>query len=172
MAQSRWACCCCSSATAATKRETYLLPLLPRCPHGSGYGSMRGSGNGAPRRCAPPGWRWWLRYALLALYALAPPVALMATGAARMRRPRCCSRSRPASRCWRRTARGWLRAGRAALGCAWMGTAALLLLLPRAVDAAMAPFVRWMGQQLPADGTVYALSNVAARRSRASCRSR
>ncbi|MFO1402876.1 MAG: phospholipid carrier-dependent glycosyltransferase [Steroidobacteraceae bacterium] len=150
-------------SAAATKRETYLLPLLPPLVLWLGLRVDAWFGQWSAATGAPPGWRWWLQYALLALYALAPPVALMAyrrgpDATALVLLALAAGVALLAAHGALRGRR--LRAGRAALGCAWMGTAALLLLLPRAVDATkdMAPFVRWMGQQLPADGTVYALN--------------
>jgi 4-amino-4-deoxy-L-arabinose transferase-like glycosyltransferase len=150
-------------SAAATKRETYLLPLLPPLFLWLGLRVDAWFGPWSAARDTAPGWRWWLQYALLALYAVAPSVALMiyrrgldatalgllaggaglallaALGALHGRR---------------------LQAAQAALGCAWAGTAAMLLLLPRALDATkdMAPFVRWVDRQLPPDGPIYALN--------------
>lgn len=149
-------------SASATKRETYLLPLLPPLALclalrvTDWYAAWHAARAGA-------GWRWWAQFPLLALYALAPgvaalvylrradPPALLALLAAlaavglclvavlRDRRP---------------------LAARAALGCAVVGAASLLVLAPRAIDAQknMAPFVRWVDTRLPPGQPVSALN--------------
>jgi 4-amino-4-deoxy-L-arabinose transferase-like glycosyltransferase len=150
-------------SAAATKRETYLLPLLPPLGLWLGlriadwYHAWHAAGETAL------GWRWWTQGALLALYALAPgaaaliylrradPLALLALLAA------ATLIGIGVSATWR--GRRAL-AARAALGCAALAAAALLVLVPRSIDVEknMAPFVRWVDTQLPAGEPVYALN--------------
>jgi 4-amino-4-deoxy-L-arabinose transferase-like glycosyltransferase len=150
-------------SASATKRETYLLPLLPPLFLWLGLQVARWWEAWSEQAGAHLGWRWWGQFALLALYALAPPLL----GLAWLRRADPLAllllagavavvglALRAATQARR------VPAGRAALGCAWLGAAAWLLLLPHLLDGTkdMAPFVRWVDQQLPPGQSVYALN--------------
>jgi 4-amino-4-deoxy-L-arabinose transferase-like glycosyltransferase len=148
---------------SATKRETYLLPLLPLLFLWLGIRSYDWWQDWQLRAGAGLGARWWLQVSLLCLYALAPPLAawiwlrsfniwvfaallLAALSAAAL-----LIASAKAQR---------VRAGLAALVCAYAGSALLLALAPMLLNETkdMGPFVRWVGQQLPAGQAVYATS--------------
>jgi 4-amino-4-deoxy-L-arabinose transferase-like glycosyltransferase len=148
---------------SATKRETYLLPLLPLLFLWLGIRGYEWWQDWQRRTNAGLGVIWWLQVLLLCLYALAPPLAAWI---------------------WLRTLNAWVlaallvaalsaggllyasaaaqrvRAGLAALVCAFAGSALALALAPMLLNETkdMGPFVRWIGQQLPAGQAVYATS--------------
>jgi 4-amino-4-deoxy-L-arabinose transferase-like glycosyltransferase len=148
---------------SATKRETYLLPLLPPLFLWLGLHVEHWWAAWRQRDEARLGWRWWTQFALLAAYALASP--LLALGYLRRADPLALLLLGGALAivAWALAAAGRARrvaAGRAALGCAWIGAVAWLLLLPHVIDGVkdMAPFVRWVNRQLPAGQPVYVLN--------------
>jgi 4-amino-4-deoxy-L-arabinose transferase-like glycosyltransferase len=149
-------------SASATKRETYLLPLLPLIFIWLGIRTHEWWQQWQLRGEASSGAGWWLQAALLAIYALAVPigawiwlrsfnpwvavtllVALLCVSA-------LCYYSATAQR---------LRAGPAAMTCAVAGAATILLLAPLLLNQMkdMAPFVRTIDRSLPADQPVYAL---------------
>ena len=150
-------------SAAATKRETYLLPLLPPLFLWLGLRVAAWYEAWLAPTTTRLGWRWWTQFTLVALYALVPaaaalvytrrpdPLALVLIGFGLAMIVVAFA-----------TAVGGRRqaAGRAALGCAWVGAAALLLLAPRVIDQTknMAPFLRWVDHQLPRGEPVYALN--------------
>ena len=146
---------------SATKRETYLLPLLPllflwlgirTCEWWQAWQLRGDRGLGA---------MWWLQVSLSCVFALAPPLAAWIW--LRTAKPEVLAALLAAI-----LAAAWLlytsamaqrvRAGPAALICAFAGSALTLALAPVLLNATkdMAPFVRWIGQQLPAGQAVYA----------------
>lgn len=150
-------------SASATKREIYLLPLLPPLFLLLGLQLERWWEEWNTLGRGPLGWRWWMQYALLALIGLAPALLALVY----LRRPDARAllafsvvlailvytlilalRGRRVS------------AGRAALGCAWAGAAALLLLAPHVIDAQkdMAPFVHWIDGRLPPGEPVHAIN--------------
>jgi 4-amino-4-deoxy-L-arabinose transferase-like glycosyltransferase len=151
-------------SASATKRETYLLPLLPLLFLWMGLRVAAWLDAWEAQTTSGLGWRWWTQFALLALFASAPAaaalvylrradalaLALLACGVAMIALALAA-----ALRARRRLA------GRAALGCAWVGAAALLLLLPPVIDQSkdMAPFVRWLDGRLPAGAPVPVLNS-------------
>ena len=150
-------------SASATKRETYLLPLLPPLFLWLGLRVARWWEAWREQAGTRLGWRWWVQFTLLALYALAPPLL----GLAWLRRADALALLLLAGggavvglALVAATQARRVRAGRAALGCAWVGAAAWLLLLPHLIDDTkdMAPFVRWVDQQLPPGAPVYALN--------------
>lgn len=146
---------------SATKRETYLLPVLPLLFLWLGIRTCEWWQQWQPRRGGRLGLLWWLQVVLLVLVTLAAPAA---------------------GWIWRQTPNAWilgallvavpcaaallyfsirgdrLRAGPAALVCAVAGGAIVLALAPPLLNATkdMGPFVRWIGEQLPPAEPVYA----------------
>jgi 4-amino-4-deoxy-L-arabinose transferase-like glycosyltransferase len=148
---------------SATKRETYLLPLLPllflwlgiRCHEWWQDWQLRGA--------AGLGVLWWLQVLLLALYALAAPVAAwiwLGTLNPWVLAALLFSALSVAYLSYASARSQRLRAGPAALACAFAGAAMTLALAPMLLNDTkdMGPFVRWVGQQLPAGQAVYATS--------------
>jgi 4-amino-4-deoxy-L-arabinose transferase-like glycosyltransferase len=145
-------------SAAATKREIYLLPVLPLL-------FLRAGGRAAERidaarHGAPLGGWWWAQLALLFIWLLALPV--VALGYLRAADPLAVTLLVLAlglsggllRAAWRRSGQlpGWMAAAAlAASAWAW-------LLVPHVLEASksMAPFVRWLNQQLPAGEPVYA----------------
>jgi 4-amino-4-deoxy-L-arabinose transferase-like glycosyltransferase len=146
---------------SATKRETYLLPLLPLLFLWLGIRTCEWWQEWQPRAGRRLGAMWWLQVFLLCLFAPAAPVAawiwlrtvnaqvLAALIAAILAAAWLLYTSATAQRS---------RAGPAALLCAFAGSALTLALAPVLLNETkdMAPFVRWIGQQLPAGQPVYA----------------
>lgn len=146
-------------SVASTKRETYLLPLLPLLFLWLGIHAARWWRE-RQAAAAPAGTAWWLQSLLLAVLALGPPLAL-------------CLWSRrvvPLAVLWAVAAiavlawlvqatwrRRWFHAGIAALGCAVVGMGALLSLAPALNGMKdMGPFVTGIGRELPPGAPVYA----------------
>jgi len=146
---------------SATKRETYLLPLLPLLFLWLGIRSYEWWQHWQLRTDRHMGALWWLQASLLCLWALAAPLAgwiwlkalnpwilavlslsLIAAGAL----------------LYTTVAAQRVRAASAALICAYVGAAATLVLAPPLLNSAkdMGPFVSWIGRQLPAGQPVYA----------------
>ena len=147
---------------SATKRETYLLPLLPLLFLWLGIRSYEWWQDWQqPRTGAGLGVLWWLQVSLLCLYALAPPLAgwfwLKSVNAALLAALIIAALS-SAWLLYTSAAAQRVRAGLAALACAVAGSALLLALAPMLLNQTkdMGPFVRWIGQQLPANQAVYA----------------
>lgn len=146
---------------SATKRETYLLPLLPPLFLWIGIRSLEWWRAWCAREVRGVGALWWLQALLLCLYAVAAPVAawiwrgrLSAAVLAGL-----LLASLPAAALVLFSARGdRRRAGPAALACAVTGVGVLLSLAPGMLDPVkdMGPFVRWVGTQLPVGAGVYA----------------
>ncbi|MGA2563506.1 MAG: glycosyltransferase family 39 protein, partial [Steroidobacteraceae bacterium] len=146
---------------SATKRETYLLPLLPLLFLWLGIRSYEWWQNWRLCTESRMGAFWWLQVALLCLWAPAAPLAgwiwlklpnlwILATlSLALLAAALLLYTSLSAQRA---------RAASAALICAYVGAAATLVLAPPLLDGVkdMGPFVRWIGQQLPAGQSVYA----------------
>ncbi|HEY3808957.1 MAG TPA: phospholipid carrier-dependent glycosyltransferase [Steroidobacteraceae bacterium] len=149
-------------SASATKRETYLLPLLPLIFLWLGIRTHEWWQQWQLRGDASAGAGWWLQAVLLAIYALAVPIGAWI---------------------WLRSFNPWvvvtllaallcvaalfyysvtvqrLRAGPAAMSCAVAGAVIVLLLAPLLLNHMkdMAPFVRTIDRSLPADQPVYAL---------------
>jgi 4-amino-4-deoxy-L-arabinose transferase-like glycosyltransferase len=147
-------------SAAATKRGTYLLPALPLLF--LAFGAQVANWQRA-RLAAPgdgPGFAWGVQAALLGLFALVPPVAALVY----LRRPDPVAVAfviLAAGACGMlvRTRRDAARNLVALAACALAATGSLLVLLPRVLNDAkdMAPFVAWIGRQLPDRAPVYAL---------------
>ena len=149
-------------SVSATKRETYLLPLLPLIFLWLGIRTtewwQQWQGGPASRL----GMAWWLQALLLGLYALGIPVAAWVW----LRRPdmRVIAALLIDALCvgvmLSCAVRGQrLRAARAALGCAVAGSAVTLWLAASLLDPIkdMGPFVREVSAMLPPRYPVYAL---------------
>jgi 4-amino-4-deoxy-L-arabinose transferase-like glycosyltransferase len=146
---------------SATKRETYLLPLLPllflwlgirSCEWWQEWQLRAGRGLGA---------MWWLQVCLLCLFALAAPLAAwiwLGTANAAVLAALLAAILAAAWLLYTSAMAQRPRAGPAALICAFAGSALTLALAPVLLNDTkdMAPFVRWIGQQLPAGQPVYA----------------
>ncbi len=146
---------------SATKRETYLLPVLPLLFLWLGIRTYEWWQHWQLSRDRQLGVLWWLQVAVLCLCALAAPVAaliwrrapdvrlLAALLAAAVGAGALLYNSARAQRA---------QAGIAALICAVVGGAVLLALAPILLNTTkdMGPFVRWLDQQLPAGQPVYA----------------
>jgi 4-amino-4-deoxy-L-arabinose transferase-like glycosyltransferase len=144
-----------------TKRETYLLPVLPLLFLWLGIRSYEWWQDWRLRTGRDLGAIWWLQVSLLCLFALGPPMAawiwLRTANAAVLAALLVALLSAAwllytSARAQRR------RAGPAALICAFAGSALTLALAPVLLNDIkdMGPFVRWIGQQLPAGQAVYA----------------
>ena len=147
---------------SATKRETYLLPLLPLLFLWLGIRSYEWWQHWQLRTDRHLGALWWLHVLLLCLYVLAPPLAgwvwlkvpnawiLAALVLAALAALGLFHTTATAQR---------VRAGVAALICAYVGSVLMLGLAPLLLNETkdMGPFVRWIGQQLPPGAPVYAL---------------
>jgi len=149
-------------SASGTKRETYLLPLLPLIFLWLGIRTHEWWQHWQIRRDTGLGAAWWLQALLLAVYALAAPVAAWI---------------------WLKAANAWvlatlliavvcstallyfsltgqrLRAGPAAMACAIAGSALALVLAPVLLNGVkdMGPFVRSIGAALPPGQPVYAM---------------
>jgi len=148
-------------SVSATKRETYLLPLLPLLFLWLGIRSYEWWQDWQLRVGPALGWLWWLQVLLLCAYVLGPPIA----GWIWLRSPNvwllaaltlglvCTAALVRFSLLRLRVRAGWM-----ALLCAILGGATVLTLSPVLLDDAkdMAPFVRWIGAQLPPATPVYA----------------
>jgi 4-amino-4-deoxy-L-arabinose transferase-like glycosyltransferase len=146
---------------SATKRETYLLPVLPLLFLWLGSRSYEWWRHWQLRTDRRMGVLWWLQVSLLCLWALAPAAAgwiwlkaanpwiLAALLAAAIAGAALLYSSLRAQRA---------HAAVAALYCAYVGAAATLVLAPLLLNETkdMGPFVRWIGQQLPPGQSVYA----------------
>jgi hypothetical protein len=146
---------------SATKRETYLLPLLPLLFLWLGIRSYEWWQHWQLRTDGRMGALWWLQVSLLCLWALAAPLAgwiwlkavnpwiLAALSLALIAAAALLYSSLAVQR---------MRAAGAALICAYVGAAATLVLAPPLLNRTkdMGPFVRWIGQQLPPGQPVYA----------------
>jgi 4-amino-4-deoxy-L-arabinose transferase-like glycosyltransferase len=148
---------------SATKRETYLLPLLPLLFLWLGIRSYDWWQDWQLRDTRGIGVLWWLQVLLLSVYALAAPVAAWIW--LRAFNPWVLAALLFSALCtiylWLTTANAQrARAGPAALACAFAGSAVALALAPMLLNDTkdMGPFVRWVGQQLPAGQAVYATS--------------
>jgi hypothetical protein len=148
---------------SATKRETYLLPLLPLLFLWLGIRThewwQHWQRSGEPRL----GIIWWLQTALLCLYCLAPPLAAwvwMGTANAPIVITLLLGVV-PAARLVYLSARHQRRrAGVWALMAAFAGNAILLALAPPLLNDTkdMGPFVTALGQRLPPGEPVYAVN--------------
>jgi 4-amino-4-deoxy-L-arabinose transferase-like glycosyltransferase len=146
---------------SATKRETYLLPILPLLFLWLGIRSYEWWQAWQLRAESGAGLLWWLQVLLLSLYALAAPVGawiwLKSPNAwvlAALLIAALCT----AALCYFSATRQRLHAGWAALVCAVAGGAIVLTLAPVLLNQTkdMGPFVHWIGQQLPPGERVYA----------------
>jgi 4-amino-4-deoxy-L-arabinose transferase-like glycosyltransferase len=148
-------------SASATKRETYLLPVLPLLFLWLGVRTCEWWQQWQLRREPWLGLLWWLQVVLLLLVMLAAPVA----GWIWLKSPNAwilgallagvpCA----ASLLYFSVRGDRLRAGPAALVCAVVGGVVVLVLAPPLLNATkdMGPFVRWIGEQLPAGEPVYA----------------
>ena len=149
-------------SASATKRETYLLPVLPLIFLWLGIRTYGWWQHWQLRGDADLGALWWLQALLLALYALAAPLAawiwLKVPNAWVVVTLLIAALCVAALIYYSATAQR-LRAGPAALACAIAGSAAVLILAPVLLDDLkdMGPFVRSIGQSLPPGQPVYAL---------------
>lgn len=149
-------------SASATKRETYLLPALPLIFLWLGIRTHEWWQHWQLRHDAALGLGWWLQALLLAIYALAAPVAAWI---------------------WLRSINLWViatlalallavavlfycsitaqrqRAGPAAMACAVAGGAVMLVLAPVLLNGVkdMGHFVRGIDRALPPGQPVYAL---------------
>jgi 4-amino-4-deoxy-L-arabinose transferase-like glycosyltransferase len=146
---------------SATKRETYLLPVLPLLFLWLGIRTHEWWQQWQLRRGAWLGPLWWLQVLLLCVVTLAAPVAAWiwlkgvnawVLGTLLVAVPCVASLLYFSLRADRE------RAGPAALVCAVAGGAIVLVLAPVLLNGIkdMAPFVRLIGQQLPSGEPVYA----------------
>jgi len=145
---------------SATKRETYLLPLLPLIFLGLGVHVADWWRSWRQRGSAPLGVSWWLQTLLLGVFVLAPPVLVSGwqqrsdvltvslfllglLGAGLLLRASCKAQ---------RT-----RAGILALANAVIATSSLLVLAAHAFDGMkdMTPFAASVGHELPPGMPVY-----------------
>ena len=147
-------------SAAATKRETYLLPLLPPLFLLLAADSVEWWQARAQRQ----GWGkgWWIQLGFVGFVALAPAagtlvylrrpdplaVGLLAAAAALLTSAVSAARRQ----------RGW-RAPAALLACSLVGAAGLAVLPGRMLDRDkdMAPFVAWIDGRLPSGEPVYAV---------------
>ena len=149
-------------SASATKRETYLLPVLPLLFLWLGIRTHEWWQQWQLARGGPVGIGWWLQTLLLAAYAITAPVAALlwlkapnpwvlatlAIGSA-------CA----LALCYFSATGQRLRAGPAALVCAAAGAAIALFLVPLLLDEVkdMGPFVRGIDALLPPGQPVAAL---------------
>ncbi len=146
---------------SVTKRETYLLPLLPLLFLWLGIRTHEWWQQWQGRDGQRLGAFWWLQVSMLCLYALGPPVAawlwLKSVNAAVLAALLVAAASVTWLLYTSATAQR-ARAGWAGLLCAFAGSALTLVLAPILLNDIkdMGPFVRWIGQQLPAAQPVYA----------------
>jgi 4-amino-4-deoxy-L-arabinose transferase-like glycosyltransferase len=146
---------------SATKRETYLLPVLPLLFLWLGIRTHEWWQQWQLGRKAWLGLLWWLQVLLLCLLALGGPVAAwlwLKSVNAWVLGALCVAAPCAASLVYFSLKGDRLRAGPAALICAVAGAACVLALAPALLNETkdMGPFVRWIGQQLPPGGAVYA----------------
>jgi 4-amino-4-deoxy-L-arabinose transferase-like glycosyltransferase len=149
-------------SASATKRETYLLPVLPLIFLWLGIRTYEWWQHWQLRRDAGLSAAWWLQALLLAIYALAAPVAawiwLKAPNAWVIATLLIAALCVAALIYYSVTAQR-LRAGPAAMACAIAGSAVVLTLAPVLLNEVkdMGPFVRSIGQALPPGQPVYAI---------------
>ena len=149
-------------SASATKRETYLLPILPLLFLWLGIRTYEWWQHWQLLQRPRLGAGWWLQTLLLAVYALAAPISawiwlhgpnawIVGTLLIALL---CVSALLYCSVTGQR-----LRAGPAALACAIAGSAIVLTLAPVLLDNLkdMGPFVRSIGELLPPGQPVYAL---------------
>jgi 4-amino-4-deoxy-L-arabinose transferase-like glycosyltransferase len=149
-------------SASATKRETYLLPLLPLLFLWLGIRACEWLQEWQLQARLRMGVLWWFQALLLCLYALAVPIAaciwLRAFNPAVLAGLALCAVS-AALLLYYTVAGRRPRAAAAALICAVVGCAVALALAPVLLDSTkdMGPFVRWVGEQLPQNQPVYAI---------------
>jgi 4-amino-4-deoxy-L-arabinose transferase-like glycosyltransferase len=145
---------------SATKRETYLLPLLPPLFLWLGIRTCEWWQNWQLRLKPQLGVLWWLQVLLLCIYLLAAPIA----GLVWLRAPNpwliaalTIAIMSAAALLRFSFLRERLRAGWAALFCAVVAAAIILALSPALLNDTkdMGPFVRWVGQQVPPGSPIY-----------------
>lgn len=146
---------------SATKRETYLLPLLPLLFLWLGIRAYEWWQDWQSRVTPGLGWLWWLQVLLLCVYLLGAPIAgWIWQGSANVWLLASLALGLAAAAALVRFSllRQRIRAGWTALLCAILGGALLLALAPVLLDDTknMAPFVRWIGAQLPPSVPIYA----------------
>lgn len=148
---------------SATKRETYLLPVLPLLFLWLGIRALEWWRGWQRAPAGALGAGWWLQVALLCLYCLLPPLAAWVwTGSASA--PiviALLAAAMPVAALLVVSARGQRRrAGAWALIVAIAGNAILLALAPPLLDDTkdMGPFVTALGQRLPPGQPVYAVN--------------
>jgi len=149
-------------SASATKRETYLLPVLPLIFLWLGIRTHEWWQQWQLERSGRLGLGWWLQSLLLSLFALAAPSAALVWLKAPA--PAAVATLAVAFVCiaalWYLGCTGQrLRAGLAALVCAIAGAAMALFLAPLVLDDVknMGPFVRGIGELLPPAQPVAAL---------------
>lgn len=146
---------------AATKRETYLLPVLPLLFLWLGIRSYEWWQHWQLAGARRLGAVWWLQAGLLCLYTLLPPIAAwvwqgragaLILGALLLTAVPAAALLYSSARQQRARAAFW------AAGSAFAAAAALLALAPPLLDGTknMGPFVRAVGQRLPPGQPVYA----------------
>jgi 4-amino-4-deoxy-L-arabinose transferase-like glycosyltransferase len=148
-------------SAAATKRETYLLPLLPLIFLWLGIRTCEWWQQWLLARDRRLGALWWMHVLLQAIYALAVPVAAWVW--LRRAEPQAIAALLIGTACvgamllFSVRAQRWA-AGAAALCCAFVGAASTLWLAPVLLDGIkdMGPFVRTIGATLPPRYPVYA----------------
>jgi len=148
-------------SVSATKRETYLLPVLPLLFLWLGIRSLEWWQDWQLRTLRGIGVLWWLQVMLLCVYALGVPVGAwiwlrafnLWVFAALLVAAACAVALLYLTAAGKR-----VRAGVAALVCAVAAAAIVLILAPVLLDGTkdMGPYVRWIGRQLPAAAPVYA----------------
>jgi 4-amino-4-deoxy-L-arabinose transferase-like glycosyltransferase len=146
---------------SATKRETYLLPVLPLLFLWLGIRTCGWWQSWELRGDRRLGAMWWLQTLLSCLFALAAPLAAcywLRTVTAPVLAALLVATLAAAWLLYATVTAQRVRAGHAVLMCAFAGSALTLMLAPVLLNATkdMAPFVRWIGQQLPAGQPVYA----------------
>jgi 4-amino-4-deoxy-L-arabinose transferase-like glycosyltransferase len=150
-------------SASTTKREIYLLPLLPLlalllAAHAAAWFQRAG-------REAVRSWPWWIQVALLAAFAAGPAVAVLGY----LKRPDTLAiaylvvlalilMTLAALSLMRRQREALLAFGASALA----GTFGLLVVVVRLMEPeiSMRPFVAWIDEQIPAGQAVYAVGDI------------
>jgi 4-amino-4-deoxy-L-arabinose transferase-like glycosyltransferase len=148
---------------SATKRETYLLPVLPLLFLWLGVRTEQWWLGWRQQRARQLGLAWWLQVALLSVYCLLPPVAariFLGHFSASILLAFALAAVPTAALLWLSGAGKRGGAGVAALIAAFAGAGVLLALAPTMLDDTkdMGPFVQALGQHLPPGQAVYAVN--------------
>jgi len=148
---------------SATKRETYLLPVLPLLFLWLGVRTEQWWLGWRQQRARQLGLAWWLQVALLSVYCLLPPVAarvFLGHFSAPILLAFALAALPAAVLLWLSGAGKRSSAGLWALIAAFAGAGVFLALAPVLLNDTkdMGPFVQALGQQLPPGQAVYAVN--------------